>query len=89
MGTSRTSVAGVSAVFVNGVNGDQALRFGEVCTSPVSRAAAGKVCVVPVGAILLDERTGSENLKELSHGLRLAGETCVAMHRRYGVPVNH
>jgi uncharacterized membrane protein YebE (DUF533 family) len=48
-----------------------------------------KVYAVSVGAILLDERTESEYLKELSHGLRLAGETCVAIHRRYGAPVIH
>jgi uncharacterized membrane protein YebE (DUF533 family) len=48
-----------------------------------------KAYAVSVGAILLDDRTESEYLKELSHGLRLSGETCVAIHRRYGAPVIH
>ncbi len=48
-----------------------------------------KAYAVSVGAILLDDRTESEYLKELSHGLRLPVETCVAIHRRYGAPVIH
>ena len=48
-----------------------------------------KAYAVSVGAILLDDRSESEYLKELSHGLRLSGETCVAIHRRYGAPVIH
>jgi uncharacterized membrane protein YebE (DUF533 family) len=46
-----------------------------------------KVYTVSLAAIVLDERSESDYLKQLSHGLRLNPQTCAAIHQRYGAPV--
>ena len=46
-----------------------------------------KVYTVSLAAITLDDRSESDYLKQLSHGLRLNPQTCAAIHQRYGATV--